>query len=62
MNKYCTLLCIYQVTCYKKPIIFYELMSGRSLRSYNRATTKEEEKLGRQGDKIKFVDVNFEAG
>ena len=39
-------------------------MSGKSLGVYNKAPTKEivekGERLGRKGDKIKFVDVRFE--
>ena len=40
-------------------------MSGKGLGAYNKAPTKEilekSERLGRKGDKIKFVDVRFEA-
>ena len=34
---------------------------GQGLEAYSNATTKEErEEPGREGDKIKFVDVRFE--
>ena len=40
-------------------------MLGKGLQAYNEAPTKEIvekwERLGRIGDKIKFVDVRFEA-
>ena len=39
-------------------------MSGKGLRAYNKAPTKEIvekwERLHRKGDKIKFVDARFE--